>query len=71
MDNEPVKPGYIKLVQLKTEGKLCIGDFVETTRLGVCTVTSIQSSHSILVKDKSGRYFNLSGFGFSAKVVQK
>ena len=71
MNTEPVKPGCIRLVRLKTEGKLCSGDLIETTRLGVCTVTLIQSNHSIVVKDTRGKYFNLSGLGFSAKVVEK
>ena len=69
MSDEPVKPGYIKLVQLKTEGKLQKGDKVETQHLGVCEVTCIQSADSIVVKNAAGKYFNLSGFGFSAKLV--
>ncbi|AVO43486.1 hypothetical protein [Simplicispira suum] len=70
MTNQPVQPGHIRLVKLKVEGRLQVGDQVETSRLGVCTVLSIQSADSIIVTTSSKQCFNLSGLGFRARVVQ-
>jgi hypothetical protein len=65
----PVLPGCIRLVKLQTEGRLQNGDIVETVRLGQCEVAHIQTAQSILVKDKAGKYFNISGLGFNARLV--
>ncbi len=70
MANNKVQPGNIRIVKLKEEGKLQAGDQVETHRLGVCTVCSIQTSDSIIVTTADQRRFKLSGFGFKDRVVQ-
>lgn len=62
---EPVQPGCIRLVKLKSEGRLQKGDIIETARLGKCEVVYIQAPHSICVKSADGRFFNISGLGFS------
>lgn len=67
--NAPVQPGCIKLVKLKTEGRLQKGDIVETARLGRCEVALIQSPFSICVKAASGQHYNISGLGFKARMV--
>lgn len=64
-----VKPGYIKLVKLQKEGRLQKGDVVETSHLGMCEVSHIQSADTVCVKSAEGLYFTLSGLGFNARVV--
>lgn len=70
MANNKVQPGNIRIAKLKEEGKLQAGDQVETHRLGVCTVCSIQTFDSIIVVTADQKYFNLSGLGFKGRVVQ-
>ncbi len=64
MTHKPVEPGMIRLVQLKQEGRLQRGDKVETQRLGICEVATIESFHTITVKSTAGQYFRLSGLAF-------
>ncbi|CAN7632266.1 hypothetical protein LJR189_004789 [Acidovorax delafieldii] len=69
--NDPVLPGHIKLVHLQQEGCLQAGDIVETQRLGRCKVAYIQTANSICVVNPAGQYFNLSGFGFNARLESR
>lgn len=69
MKKEPLQSGVIRLVKLQTEGRLRSGDLIETLRLGVCTVSHIQSTDTICVKDVTGRFFTLSGIGFKGRMV--
>lgn len=64
MTHLPVEHGMIRLVQLKQQGRLQRGDKVETRRLGVCEVATIESFHTITVKTSVGQYFRLSGLAF-------
>lgn len=68
-NNDPVQPGFIRLVKLKVEGRLQKGDIIEEARLGKCVVAYIQTAQSICVRAADGKYFNLSGLGFNAKLV--
>lgn len=54
----------IKLLKLKTEGRLQKGDSLETPRLGVCSVVTIESVHTITVRSIAGKLFRLSGLSF-------
>lgn len=66
MNAKPVEAGMIRLVQLKQEGRLQRGDKVETHRLGVCEVQTIESAHTITVRSADGRCYRLSGLGLGA-----
>ena len=68
MPRDPIQPGCIRLVKLKEEGRLQVGDTVETARLGECEVAYIQSADTICVKAPSGQHFALSGLGFRARL---
>lgn len=74
--NEPktsdsVQPGHIKLVHLQQQGRLQAGDIVETQRLGQCKVAYIQTADSICVVTPAGKYVNLSGCGFNARLESR
>lgn len=45
----------LKLEKLKKEGVLQRGDSVSTPRLGSCNVVTIESFHTITVKDSKGK----------------
>ena len=67
--DEPVQQGFIRLIQLKVQGRLQKGDIIETARLGRCVVAYIQTAQSICVKSADGKYFNISGLDFNATLV--
>lgn len=58
--------GTIKLEKLQTEGRLQCGDRVSTPRLGSCEVATIESVHTITVKNDAGQHFRLSGLSLGA-----
>lgn len=69
LSNGPLQPGCIRLVKLKTEGRLQKGDIIETLKTGKCVVELIQTAQSIVVKSAAGKYFNISGLALEARVV--
>lgn len=56
----------LKIEKLKKEGALQSGDSVSTARLGTCSVVTIESMHTITVKDRAGNYFRISGLSLGA-----
>lgn len=63
---EAIPQGVVRLIKLQKEGSLKTGDTVATSRLGECTVATIESTHTITVRDAVGKYFRLSGLSFGS-----
>ena len=63
----------LKLLKLKREGALNCGDTVEHSRLGICTVATIESFHTIVLRNAADKYFRVSGlsFGPDARVFSR
>jgi len=59
----------LKLEKLQKEGVLQSGDRVKSTRLGSCQVVAIESTHTITVKNQSGKYFRISGLSLGSDVT--
>lgn len=58
----------MRLEKLKKEGVLQGGDSITTPRLGTCEVVTIESVHTITVKNKAGKHFRLSGLSLGASM---
>jgi hypothetical protein len=61
---DPVRPGHIRLAKLANEGRLACGDTIEHHTLGLCTITTIESTHTLTVRAADGQHYRLTGLFF-------